>query len=203
MSSLIRRDPALVLKFTEESLALATEQGFPQYIALASFNRGWALAQLGEADEGIELGRQGIAMWHTIGATVSLPGILAGYAESQLLGGRIRAALETTDEALTWIDKDGERVWEPPLHSCRAGIFLAMGEPRRADEELQCALSAARARENRHQELLVATNLARLWQSQGKRSEALDLLAPAYNFFTEGFDTPVLRDAKALLDKLR
>jgi predicted ATPase len=202
MSSLNRRDPAQVLKFTEEELALATEQGFPQYVALASFNRGWALAQLGAVDEGIELGRQGIEMWHMIGASVALPGILASYAESQLLGGKICAALETTDEALTLMDKSNERAWNSYLHSCRAQIFLAMGEPDRAQEELQVALSTARRQESRHQELLVATSLARLWGDQGKRSEAHDLLTPVYNFFTEGFDTPVLRDAKALLDQL-
>jgi predicted ATPase len=202
LSSIIRRDPALVLKFTEEELAIATEQGFPQYIALASFNRGWALAQLGAVDEGIELGRQGIAMWHLIGASVSLPGILATYAESQLLGGKIGAALETTDEALTLMDKSAERVWESPLHSCRAAIFWAMGEPDRAEKEFQFALSVARRQENRHLELLVATNLARLWEDRGKRSEARELLAPVYGFFTEGFGTPALQDAKALLNQL-
>ena len=77
-----------------------------------------------------------------------------------------------------------------------------MGKLDRAQEELQAALSAARRQENRHQELLAATGLARLWGDQGKRSEAHYLLAPAYNFFTEGFDAPFLRDAKALLDQL-
>ena len=202
LSGVNRRDPATVLKFTEEELAIATEQGFPQYVALASFNRGWALAQLGATEEGIELGRRGIALWHTIGASVSLPGILAGHAEGQILGGKITAALETTDEALILMDKSPELVWKPPLHSCRAQIFSAMGKLDRAQEELQAALSAARRQENRHQELLAATGLARLWGDQGKRSEAHYLLAPAYNFFTEGFDAPFLRDAKALLDQL-
>jgi predicted ATPase len=202
MSSMNRREPALVLKFTEETLAIATEHGFPQYIALATMNRGWALAQLGAADEGIELGQQGIAMWHTLGASVALPGLLAGYAQSQLIGGRIRAALETTDEALTWIDKSTDRAWDSSLHSCRGGIFWAMGEPDRAQEEFQFALSVARQQENRLQELVAATLLARLWGDRGRRSEARDKLAPVYNTFTEGFDTPVLRDAKALLDHL-
>jgi predicted ATPase/class 3 adenylate cyclase len=202
LSNINRRDPALVLKSTEETLAIATEQGFPQYIALASFNRGWAIAQLGAVDEGIELVRQGIAMWHMIGASVSLPGILGSLAESQLLGGRTRAALETTDEALTWAERSNERVWDCPLHSCRGRIFWAMGEAGRAQEEFQVALSAARRQENRHQELLAATGLARLWGDQGKRSEARDLLEPAYNFFTEGFDTPFMRDARTLLDQL-
>ena len=142
-------------------------------------------------------------MWHTVGACIALPGILAAYAESQLLGGRIRAALETTDEALTWMEKNSERAWDSSVHSCRGGIFWAMGKPDRAQEEFQFALSVARRQENKHQELLAATSFARLLESQGKRCEARDLLAPVYNFFTEGFDTPVLRNAKALLDQLR
>jgi class 3 adenylate cyclase/predicted ATPase len=201
LSSISRRDPASVLKFTEESLAIATEQGFPQYIALASFHRGWAVAQLGRAEEGIELGRQGIEMWHMIGASVSLPGILALYAESQLSGGLIRAALKTTDEALTLADSSAERVWDCNLHSCRGEIFSAMGAADRAQEEFQVALSVARRQENRHQELLAATSFARVLGDQGKRFEARELLAPAYNFFIEGFDAPFMRDAKALLDQ--
>ena len=77
-----------------------------------------------------------------------------------------------------------------------------MGEPDRAQQEFRVALSAARRQENRYQELFAATGLARLLGDQGNRSQARDLLAPAYNFFTEGFDTPALRDAKALLDQL-
>jgi predicted ATPase len=199
LSNIHRRDPQPVLKFTEEKLAIATEQGFPQYIALATMHRGWALAQLGGADEGIELGRQGIAMWRMLGAAVALPGILALHAESQLAGGQIRAALETTDEALIWSDKNSERAYDSSLRSCRGEIFSAMGELDSAQEEFQFALSVARQQENRLQELRAATSLARLWRDRGKRSEARDRLAPVYNFFTEGFDTPVLRDAKALL----
>ena len=202
LSNIHRRDPQHVLKFTEEELAIATEQGFPQYIALATMHRGWALAQLGGADEGIELGRQGIAMWHMLGAAIALPGILAIHAESQLAGGQIRAALETTDEALIWSDKNSDRNYDSSLRSCRGEIFSAMGELDSAQEEFQLALSVARQQENRFLELRAAASLARLWGDQGKRSEARDRLASVYNFFTEGFDTPVLRDAKALLDQL-
>jgi predicted ATPase len=77
-----------------------------------------------------------------------------------------------------------------------------MGDPDKAEMEFQFALSVARQQENRLQELVAATLLARLWGDRGTRSEARDLLAPVYNLFTEGFDTPVLRDAKALLDQL-
>jgi predicted ATPase len=202
LSGINRRDPQRVLKFTEETLAIATEQGFPQYIALATMNRGWALAQLGATNEGIELGQQGIAMWHMLGAAVALPGILAAHAESQLLGGQIRAALETTDEGLVSIEKNSERAWTSTLYYCRGEIFTAMGDPDGAQQQFHFAISTAREQDNRFQELRAIARLARLWADRGKRSEAHDLLAPAYSFFTEGFDMPILRDAKVLLDQL-
>jgi tetratricopeptide (TPR) repeat protein len=178
LSNIHRRDPRAVLKFTEEELAIATEQGFPQYIALATMHRGWALAQLGGADEGIELRRQGIAMWRMLGAAVALPGILAIHAESQLAGGQIRAALETTNEALIWSDKNSDRGYDSLLRSCRGEIFSAMGELDSAQEEFQFALSVARQQENRFRELRAAASLARLWGDQGKRSEARDYSHP-------------------------
>jgi tetratricopeptide (TPR) repeat protein len=88
LSSVQRRDPASARKFTEELRRLAGENGFPQYLALAAFNGGWALAQLGSPKEGVEEIQQGIAAWHALGAAVALPGILAMLAESQLAAGR-------------------------------------------------------------------------------------------------------------------
>jgi len=112
LSSLHRRDLAAVLKLTEESLKLAGEQGFPQYIAMATYIRGWALGQLGVVDEGIELGRRGLAMWHAIGAGVGMSGGLTWLADSQLAGGQAQAALENADEALTWVSRNTEGCWE-------------------------------------------------------------------------------------------
>ena len=93
LSSVHRRDPESARRFSEEARKLATEHGFPQYIAIAAHAGGWALTQLGSAKEGIEEGQQGIATWHAIGAAVALPGILTMLAESQLAAGQVRAAL--------------------------------------------------------------------------------------------------------------
>ena len=129
LSSVHRRDPASVRKFTEEVRKIAGEHGFPQYLALAAFDGGWALAQLGSAKEGIEEGQQGIAAWHALGAAVALPGILATLAESQLAAGQARAALDTTDEALSWIGSNGEHAYDSYLHCCRGDIFRVLSEP--------------------------------------------------------------------------
>ena len=107
-----RRDPASTHKFSEELRRLAGEHGFPQYQALAALNGGWALAHLGSANEGVELGQQGNFAWHALGADVALPLNLTAHAESQLAAGQTRAALETTDQALSWVDKNGEHAHE-------------------------------------------------------------------------------------------
>jgi predicted ATPase len=196
------RDPISVLRLTQEYLSIAREQGFPQYIALASQIRGWALAQSGKTEEGIELGKQGVVLWDALGARVALSGILTQMAESQLVGGHAQIALQTTEEALAWIDKNTERVWESLLRCCRGKIFQALGSSERAHEEYETALNVARQQQSTFWELYVATSLAHLWRDQSKRAEAHDLLAPIYGWFTEGFDAPVLQDAKALLDEL-
>jgi predicted ATPase len=180
----------------------AREQGFPQYIALGSLTRGWALAQIGKTEEGIELGKQGVVLWNALGARVALSCILAKVAESELVGGHAQIALQTTEEALTWIDKNTERLWESLLRCCRGKIFQALGSSERAHEEYEAALNASHQQQSIFWELYAATSLAQLWRDQGKRTEARDLLAPIYGRFTEGFDTPVLQDAKALLDQL-
>jgi class 3 adenylate cyclase/tetratricopeptide (TPR) repeat protein len=198
----VLRDPISVLRLTEEYLSIAREQGFPQYIALASQIRGWALAQIGKTEEGIELGKQGVVLWDALGARVALSAILAQFAESQLVGGHAQIALQTADEALTWIDKNTERLWESLLRCCRGKTFQALGSSERAHEEYEAALNVARQQQSIFWELYAATSLARLWRDQDKRTEARDLLAPIYGWFTEGFDTPVLQNAKELLNEL-
>ena len=146
LSSIHRRDPASARKFTEEVRKIAGEHGFPQYLALAAFDGGWALAQLGSAQEGIEEGQQGIAAWHALGAAVALPGILATLAESQLAACQARAALDTADEALSWIGKNGEHAYDSYLYCCRGDIFRMLSEPDQARRQYQAAINVARDR---------------------------------------------------------
>ena len=183
-------------------MEIAGAQGFPQYLALGTNMRAWALAQLGSVSEGIAQGRDGIAAWHALGAAVGLSGLMALFAESQLAGVQTLAALQTTDEAVKWIDGNTEGCWECLLRCCRGDIFRALGDFEHAHGEYEIALAVTRRQEAKFWELRAATSLARIWRDQGKRTEARDLLAPIYGWFTEGFDTPVLQDAKALLDQL-
>jgi class 3 adenylate cyclase/tetratricopeptide (TPR) repeat protein len=184
MSSGHRHEGALASKFSEEARNLATKHGFPQYVAITTG------------------GRQGIVARREIGMNVGLPLALTSIAEGLLAGGQARAALDCTDEALSWIKENGERAHECYVHCCRGDIFRVLSEPDRARDEYETAISVARQQEAKFWELRASVHLARLWRDQGKRTEARDLLAPVYGWFTEGLDTPVLQDAKKLLDQL-
>jgi predicted ATPase len=200
LTSVHRRDPASANKFSEELRRLA--DGFPQYQAIAALNGGWALAQLGSLNEGVELGQQGNIAWHALGANVSLPINLTVHAESQVAAGQTRAALESADQALSWIGTNGEHAHECYVHCCRGDKFRELDEPENASHEYEIAIAVARKQEAKFWELRAAMSMARLWRDQGKRDEARELLAPVYGWFTEGFDTRDLKEAKALLDEL-
>jgi predicted ATPase len=105
-------------------------------------------------------------------------------------------------EAVQVIEATDERIDEAELHRLRGDLLLATGDQAAAEQSYHQALVVARRQSAKLFELRAATSLARLWRDQGKRTEARDLLAPTYGWFTEGFDTPVLQDAKALLDEL-
>ena len=202
LSCVYRYEPERARDFSEELHQLAMEHGFPQYLAIAAHTGGWALAQLGSANEGVEVGKQGIATWHAIGAGVALSGILGFLAESQLAARQARAALETTDEALSWSGKNGEHGHDSYLYCCRGDIFLALDEPELASDQYQTAIGVARQQEAKYWELYASIHLVRLWRDRGKRDEACELLAPVYGWFTEGFATRDLKEAKALLNEL-
>ena len=199
---ILRREPATALRFAEECIAVAAEQGFPHWHAAGRIYRGWSLVQLGAVEDGIEQIRQGITVWRAIGANVALPWHFALLAESHLAAGQAEAAMKATDEALTWIDQNTEGQFESIAHRCRGDIFCASNDLQRACAEYEAALLAARRQEAKWWELRTAVRLAKLWGDQGKRDEARDLLAPVYGWFTEGFDTLDLKEAKALLDEL-
>ena len=184
MSSGHRHEGALASKFSEEARNLATKHGFPQYVAITTG------------------GRQGIIARREIGMNVGLPLVLISIAEGLLAGGQARAALDSTDEALSWIEENGEHAHECNVHCCRGDIFRVLSEPDRAQDEYETAISVARQQEAKFWELRASVHLARLWRDQDKRDEARDLLAPVYGWFTEGFDTRDLKEAKILLDEL-
>ena len=166
--------------------------------------RGWALAMHGQGEAGMAQLRQGIAAWRATGAAVHGPYLCTLLAEVYGHLGHPADGLQALAEAPTLIEQQEERWWEAEVHRLRGVLLLQQTGTPQAEAEpwLQRALDVARRQEAKSLELRAAMSLARLWQQQGKRVEARALLAPIYGWFTEGFGTPDLRDAKALLDEL-
>jgi predicted ATPase len=188
----------------EAAINLATEQGFPFWMAHSSILRGWALAHQGQAKEGIEQIHQGLTAFRATGAEIHRPYWLALLAEAYGTMGQPEAGLAVLAEALTLADKTGERWYEPEIYRLKGALLLQQSAANH-DEAQACfhhALEIARAQQAKSLELRTATSLSRLWQQQGKRAEAYELLAPVYGWFTEGFDTADLQEAKMLLQGL-
>jgi predicted ATPase len=202
LSCIHRRDWASARDFSEAAAKLAREHGFLHNLAITMAPIAWALAHLGSVDDGIEMGRQGMAGCIETGMNITLPLGLAAQSESLLAGRQMRAALESTDQALLWVEKNGEHAHESYVHCCRGDIFRELDETERARYEYEAGISVARKQEAKFWELRAAMSMARLWRDQGKRDEARALLAPVYGWFTEGFDTLDLKEARALLEEL-
>jgi predicted ATPase len=200
----LRREGSAAQECAEASTTLATEQGFLLQTARGAILRGWTLAYQGQAQAGIEQIHQGLRAYRATGAELDRPYYLALLAEAHGAMGHPESGLTVLTEALTLADTTGERLCEAELHRLK-GELLLQGSSENSTEAEACfqkALAIARAQQAKSLELRAATSIARLWQQQGKRQEAHDLLAPVYNWFTEGFDTADLKDAKALLDVL-
>src|SRR5262249_55803537 len=147
---------------------------------------------------------QGLRAFRATGAEISRPHWLALLAEGHGTRGQPEAGLMALAEALTLTDTTGERWYEPELHRLKGELLLQQKFDNQAEAEtcFQQAISIAQSQHAKSWELRASTSLARLWQHQGKHQEAHDLLAAVYNWFTEGFDTADLKEAKALLDEL-
>jgi predicted ATPase/DNA-binding winged helix-turn-helix (wHTH) protein len=188
----------------EAAITLATEQAFPLWTAQGMLLRGWALAAQGQHDEALAQMHQGLAAYEATGAVVGRPCFLALLAEVYGKGGRPAEGLPRIAEALELVETTAEGFWEAELHRLRGELLLA-GSPDQTGAAEACfhhALNVARHQHAKSLELRAAMSLGRLWYQQGKRTEARDLLAPVYSWFTEGFDTTNLREAQALLEEL-
>jgi predicted ATPase len=204
MVSQFRHDVAAVHEQAESTVALASAQGFPLWVAGGTSLRGWALAMRGGGEEGMAQVRQGIAAWRTTGAAVHVPYLCTVLADVYDHLGHPEDGLQALTEGHTLIEQQEERWWEAEVHRLRGVLLLRQPGTPQAEAEpwLQRALDVARRQEAKSLELRAAMSLARLWQQQGKRAEAYDLLALIYGWFTEGFDTADLQEAKALLEEL-
>jgi predicted ATPase len=200
----LRREEHAARMRAEVVMTLATEQGFAQRVAQGAILRGWALAAQGQEAEGLEQMRQGLAAYQATGAEVGRPHMLALLAEVYRKGVQAEEGLRAIAEAQATVHTTGERYYEPELYRLKGELLLARS-PEQHAEVATCfrqALALACQQQAKAWELRAATSLARLWQLQGKRAEAHALLEPIYGWFTEGFDTADLQDAKALLVRL-
>jgi predicted ATPase len=200
----LRREAPLTEARAEATMTIATDQGFSELFARVTPLRGWALTACGHGEEGRAQIHQGLAAYQATGATRDRPYNLALLAEASAQEGQTTEGLEALAEALATLPKSGARWWEAELYRLKGELLLqhAVAQPEEAEACFQRALEIARRRQAKSLELRAAMSLARLWQHQGKGAAARQLLAEVYGWFTEGFDTADLQEARALLAEL-
>jgi predicted ATPase len=199
-----RREPCAVHEQAESAIALCTEQRFAYYLAWGTTMQGWAQVAQGQEEEGLAQMRHGLTALRATGASLRLPYYLALLAEACGRTGQASEGLTLLAEALAQAHKTGESWTAAELHRLKGELLLSLSADNLAEAEgcFYQALAIARRQQAKALELRAATNLSRLWQQQGKRPEAHQLLAEIYGWFTEGFDTADLQDAKALLEEM-
>jgi DNA-binding winged helix-turn-helix (wHTH) protein/predicted ATPase len=202
-----RRDSRAALLCAELTLAIAADQGFSFWHAGGTVMRGWALADSGTNSEGVALLQRGIEAWLATGSVTYQTYFLALLAQLLETAGRFDDALASLETALSLVEQTAEGLFAAELHRLRGDLLLrtngsssksAVG---RAEAELRVALEIARQQEARSLELRAAVSLCRLYERQGKLSKGLPLVSQCYEWFTEGFDTPDLQEAAALLGR--
>jgi class 3 adenylate cyclase/ABC-type transport system involved in cytochrome c biogenesis ATPase subunit len=202
-SSSTQHDPQATVRFASETMDTAGEHRLPQWLALGERCKGWALQQLGDFATGLNLQQLGVRRWYETGAMLHTTHCEIFLAESLLCHGQTAAARTHLAAARTHRESYCEDYLAAEIDRVDALLLKCEQAPTETVEQcLANSLSTARRQQARLLELRAATSLARLWGEQGRRAEARELLAPVYEWFTEGFDTADLKDAKALLDEL-
>jgi TOMM system kinase/cyclase fusion protein len=193
----------------EALIALSTERGFPHMLAEGTIMRGWVLAEQGQREEGVTQMCQGLAAVRAMGAELWRPYFLALLAEAYGKVGQTEEGLTVLTEALAIANKNADRLYEAELYRLKGELTLQANsqgpEPENQKQAEDCfhkAIEIARRQQAKSLELRAVMSLSRLWQQQGKKEEARQMLAEIYGWFTEGFDTADLKEAKALLDEL-
>jgi predicted ATPase len=199
--SLVGDDTALDER-SEELVAVATEQGFPHWRAQGAIYRGCVKVKNGDVAEGISLLRSGSSAYRATGAEWWMPHYTALLARACEIAGQVEEASTLLDDALRIAQRTGERWLDAELNRHKGRLLLRQGHFEAAEELYRKALSIAQEQEAKLWELRAAASLARLRRDQGRHADARDLLAPVYGWFTEGFGTPDLKEAKAVLDEL-
>jgi predicted ATPase/class 3 adenylate cyclase len=199
----LRRDTAAVRRHAEAIVDLAEQHSLHYFRLSGLILRGWAMVQEGAAQEGLTLMRQNATERHALGVGWYQIRYLCMLAEAHLQHGAAEEGLSVIAEAKDLVARNDDHMWEAELKRVEGELWRAQGAST-ADigAHFQAALGIARDQSAKSFELRAAISLARLWRDQGKRAEARDVLAPVHGWFTEGFDTPDLLEAKALLDEL-
>ena len=187
-----------------KSVALAEAKGALVFKALGMLAQGYSFALTGKAADAIQVIASSITALRTTGAALWVPLSLSYLARSYAELGQYDDAWRCIGEAMTAVETTKEKWWEAEVHRVAGKIALKSPEPdaAKAQAYFERALAVAREQQAKSWELRAAMSLARLWRDQGKPDEARDLLAPVYGWFTEGFDTLDLKEAKALLSAL-
>ena len=192
-----RGEADLVSQNAQMLIELCHSQDFALWLAGGQILAGWALTSQGQAEDGLRLLTEGLTAWRASGAEVMVTAFLALQVETYAKAAKVSEGLDALNEAFEQINKSDERYYEAEVYRLKGE--LVRGEE--SEEYFQKALEISRQQEAKSLELRAATSLSRLWQQQGKKSEALDLLAPVYKWFTEGFETADLKEAQALLEE--
>jgi predicted ATPase len=191
-------------------IVLSAEQGFPYFLKQGTYHQGCVWVEEGQREQGIAQMYESVASLKALGANLGLSHNLVWLAEAYGKNEQVEEGLATLTEALPLVSKNGERQFEAELYRVKGELLRqrAKCKGQKADMESEVeicfrqAIDIARRQGAKSLELRTATSLARLWQQQGKYQAAYDLLAPIDAWFTEGFETADLQDAKALLEEL-
>jgi len=199
-----RREAQAAQECAESAITLSTEQGFAFYLAWGTSQRGWALGQQGQVEEGIAQMEQGLTAYRATGAEWLRSCFLVLLAEVHAKVGQPEAGLTVLAEGLAVLNKTGERISEAELYRLKGDLLLDLSEENQTEVEasFRRAIDIARRLSAKSLELRAVMSLSRLWQKQGKQEEARPMLAEIYGWFTEGFDTADLKEAKELLQEV-
>ncbi|MBI3800074.1 MAG: hypothetical protein HY268_24250, partial [Deltaproteobacteria bacterium] len=209
----LRREAPTTREQAEAAIVLSTEQEFPYWSAWGTIFQGWALAEQSQEAEGIVQMDQGLVAYRATGTELVQPYILALLAEAYGKAGQTEDGLAAVAEALQRVEKNDERFYEAEVYRIKGELLLAQegyrpqaeGSREKTEEAERCfhkAIEVAQKQQAKSLELRAVMSLVRLWQTQGKTAEARQMLADIYGWFTEGFDTKDLQEAKALLEEL-
>jgi predicted ATPase len=199
------RDWPATLQQAEATIAISREHGFPQTLGLAAILRGRATAESERIEDSIVQIEEGIVAHEATGIGLGRPFKLAALAEAHVRANQIEEGLGALADGLAYAGATSERFYEPELHRLTGALLLqtdCCDAATEAEARFRRALDLARSQNAKSLELRAATSLARLWAEAGQRERASDLLTPAYAWFSEGFDTADLNEARALLDQL-